>query len=152
MRYTDIDNHQFIRKGDFFMFNLYPMLLEGSTTTTGNTSPTGGNWLSLLIFPLLLVIMYFFMIRPQRKQEKEATAMRNSLAVGDEVTTIGGIIGRVINVKDDTFVLETTRDRTRIRFERSAVKRIDRKYDAPVAVEAAETTEAAEATEATETK
>ena len=102
MRYTDIDNHQFIRKGDFFMFNLYPMLLEGSTTTTGNTSPTGGNWLSLLIFPLLLVIMYFFMIRPQRKQEKEATAMRNSLAVGDEVTTIGGIIGRVVNVKEET--------------------------------------------------
>ena len=115
------------------MFNLYPMLLEGSTTTTGNS---GGNLLSLLIFPVLLVIMYFFMIRPQRKQEKEATAMRNSLAVGDEVTTIGGIIGRVINVKDDTFVLETTRDRTRIRFERSAVKRIDRKYDAPVVTEA----------------
>ena len=131
------------------MFNLYPMLLEGSTTTTGNS---GGNLLSLLIFPVLLVIMYFFMIRPQRKQEKEATAMRNSLAVGDEVTTIGGIIGRVINVKDDTFVLETTRDRTRIRFERSAVKRIDRKYDAPVAVEATEPAEAAETTEATETK
>ena len=134
------------------MFNLYPMLLEGSTTTTGNS---GGNLLSLLIFPVLLVVMYFFMIRPQRKQEKEATAMRNSLAVGDEVTTIGGIIGRVINVKDDTFVLETTRDRTRIRFERSAVKRIDRKYDAPVAVEtteATEATEAAETTEATESK
>ena len=124
------------------MFNMYPMLLEGSTTTTGNT----GSLLSLLIFPLLLVIMYFFMIRPQRKQEKEAAAMRNSLSVGDEVTTIGGIIGRVINVKDDTFVLETTRDRTRIRFERSAVKRIDRKYDAPVEV-VAEATEEAETAE-----
>ena len=129
----------YIQKGDFFMFTMYPMLLEA----TGNN---GGNDLSgifsLLLFPLLLVIMYFFMIRPQRKQEKEAAAMRNSLSVGDEVTTIGGIIGRVINVKDDTFVLETTRDRTRIRFERSAVKRIDRKYDAPVeSVETAETTE-----------
>ena len=120
------------------MFNFSPMLLEGSTTTTG----AAGSWLSLLIFPLLLVIMYFFMIRPQRKQEKEAAAMRNSLAVGDEVTTIGGIIGRVINVKDDTFVLETTRDRTRIRFERSAIKRIDRKYDAPVEEESAEETSA----------
>ena len=128
------------------MFNIYPMLLEGSTTTTGTNN--GGNLLSLLIFPLLLVIMYFFMIRPQRKQEKEAAAMRNSLAVGDEVTTIGGIIGRVINVKDDTFVLETTRDRTRIRFERSAVKRIDRKYDAP----AADEPEATETEETTETK
>ena len=131
------------------MFNISPMLLEA---TTGAGNGGSGSLLSLLIFPLLLVIMYFFMIRPQRKQEKEATAMRNSLAVGDEVTTIGGIIGRVINVKDDTFVLETTRDRTRIRFERSAVKRIDRKYDAPVTVEATETTETAETTEATETK
>ena len=121
------------------MFNMYPMLLEAGASGNGGN---GGSLLSLLIFPLLLVIMYFFMIRPQRKQEKEATAMRNSLSVGDEVTTIGGIIGRVINVKDDTFVLETTRDRTRIRFERSAVKRIDRKYDAPVeSVETAETTE-----------
>ena len=125
------------------MFTLYPMLLEGSSNTSG------GNLLSLLIFPILLVVMYFFMIRPQRKQEKEATAMRNSLSVGDEVTTIGGIIGRVINVKDDTFVLETTRDRTRIRFERSAVKRIDRKYDAPVA-EAEVTAEAEATTETTE--
>ena len=113
------------------MFQIYPMLLDAGTTTTGGDGLSG--MLSLLIFPLLLVIMYFFMIRPQRKQEKEAAAMRDSLSIGDEITTIGGIIGRVINVKDDTFVLETTRDRTRIRFERSAVKRIDRKYDAPEA-------------------
>ena len=100
-------------------------------------------WLSIAIFPILLIVMYFFMIRPQRKQEKEAAAMRDSLSIGDEVTTIGGIIGRVINVKDDTFVLETTRDRTRIRFERTAVKRIDRKFDAPeeVPAEPAENTE-----------
>ena len=111
------------------------MFLDATTTSTGDDL---SGILSLLIFPVLLVIMYFFMIRPQRKQEKEATAMRNSLSVGDEVTTIGGIIGRVINVKDDTFVLETTRDRTRIRFERSAIKRIDRKYDAPVEEAAAE--------------
>ena len=58
--------------------------------------------------------------------------MRNSLSVGDEITTIGGIIGRVVNVKEDTFVLETTKERTRIRFERTAIKRIDRKFDAPV--------------------
>ena len=122
-------------KGELSMF------LDSAQQAAGGGA---GSLLSLLIFPLLLVIMYFFMIRPQRKQEKEAEAMRNSLSVGDEVTTIGGIIGRVINVKDDTFVLETTRDRTKIRFERSAVKRIDRKYDAPeetVAEEPAENKE-----------
>ncbi|MBR7161670.1 MAG: preprotein translocase subunit YajC [Clostridia bacterium] len=119
------------------------MFLDSTQQAAGGA----GNWLSLLIFPLLLVIMYFFMIRPQRKQEKEAAAMRDSLSVGDEITTIGGIIGRVINVKDDTFVLETTRDRTRIRFERSAIKRIDRKYDAPE-VPAEEAAEAKEETAA----
>lgn len=103
------------------------MFLDAATST-GGTTP--GSWLSLLMFPLLLVLLYFVMIRPQRKQEKEATAMRNSLSVGDEVTTIGGIIGRVVNVKEDTFVLETTKERTKIRFKRSAVASIDRKYDA----------------------
>lgn len=112
------------------------MFLEATTTATTN----GGSWLSLLIFPLLLVVMYFFMIRPQKKQEKEAQAMRNSLSIGDEVTTIGGIIGRVVNVKEETFVLETTKERTRIRFERSAIKRIDRKFDAPEADSPAEET------------
>ena len=55
----------------------------------------------------------------------EANNMRNSLSVGDEVTTIGGIIGRVVSIKDETFVLETTKERTKIRFLRSALKSID---------------------------
>lgn len=107
------------------------MFLDAAASTTSSGSSLG-NILTLLMIPLLLVIMYFVMIRPQRKQEKEAANMRNSLSVGDEITTIGGIIGRVVNVKEDTFVLETTKERTRIRFERTAIKRIDRKFDAPV--------------------
>ena len=107
------------------------MFLDAAASTT-NTGSSLGNILTLLMIPLLLVIMYFVMIRPQRKQEKEAANMRNSLSVGDEITTIGGIIGRVVNVKEDTFVLETTKERTRMRFERTAIKRIDRKFDAPV--------------------
>ena len=107
------------------------MFLDAAASTT-ETGSSLGNIMTLLMIPLLLVIMYFVMIRPQRKQEKEAANMRNSLSVGDEITTIGGIIGRVVNVKEDTFVLETTKERTRIRFERTAIKRIDRKFDAPV--------------------
>ncbi len=86
---------------------------------------------TLIMFGIIAVVFYFFIIRPQKKQEKEANDLRKGLSVGDEVTTIGGIIGRVVNVKDDTFVLETTRERTKIRFELSALKRIDRKFDAP---------------------
>ena len=107
------------------------MFLDAAASTT-ETGSSLGNIMTLLMIPLLLVIMYFVMIRPQRKQEKEAANMRNSLSVGDEITTICGIIGRVVNVKEDTFVLETTKERTRIRFERTAIKRIDRKFDAPV--------------------
>ena len=107
------------------------MFLDAAASTT-ETGSSLGNIMTLLMIPLLLVIMYFVMIRPQRKQEKEAANMRNSLSVGDEITTIGGIIGRVVNVKEDTFVLETTKERTRISFERTAIKRIDRKFDAPV--------------------
>lgn len=115
-----------------------PMFLDATAETVAPNA--GGNILSLLMIPLLLIIMYFLMIRPQRKQEKEAANMRNSLAIGDEVTTIGGIIGRIVNIKEDTFVLETTKERTRIRFERSAVKRIDRKFDLPAEKETSEIT------------
>ena len=95
----------------------------------------------------LFVIMYFFMIRPQKKQEQEAAAMRNALAVGDEVTTIGGIIGKVISIKEETFVLETTKDRTKIRFLKGAIRSVDVKIADVVAAQVAEKaeTETAEA-------
>lgn len=107
------------------MFNFW-FLDEAASTT----APAGGNWLGLIIsFGLIAVVFYFFMYRPQKKQDKQNNQMRSSLAVGDEVTTIGGIVGRVVSVKEDTFVLETTKDRTKIRFLRSALRSIDVKAD-----------------------
>ena len=73
----------------------------------------------------LFVIMYFMMIRPQKKQERKDAEMRIALAVGDEVTTIGGIIGKVVSIKGETFVLETTKDKTKIRFLRGAIRSVD---------------------------
>ena len=98
------------------------------------------------MFPLLgivflFVAMYFFMIRPQKKQEREDAEMRNALAVGDEVTTIGGIIGKVISIKEETFVLETTKDRTKIRFLRGAIRSVDVKMADIAAAQAAEKAE-----------
>lgn len=84
-----------------------------------------GNWLSLIPLVLIFVVMYFFMIRPQKKQEKETNAMRNNLQVGDEITTIGGIIGKIISIKEETCVIETGRDRTTMRILKSAVARVD---------------------------
>lgn len=71
---------------------------------------------------LIFVVMYFFMIRPQKKREKEAAAMRNAMEIGDEVITIGGIVGTVVSLKDDTIVIETGSDRSKIRILRSAVQ------------------------------
>ena len=91
----------------------------------------------------LFVIMYFFMIRPQKRQQQQDALMRESLAVGDEVTTIGGIIGKVISIKEETFVLETTKDRTKIRFLKGAIRTVDVKA-ADIAAQVMEAKSAAE--------
>jgi len=78
-----------------------------------------------VIIIVMFVALYFFMIRPQKKQEKQIKDMRDSLQVGDEITTIGGIIGKIVSIKDETLVLETSRDGTKIRILRSAVRCVD---------------------------
>ena len=83
----------------------------------------------LIMLGGLFVAMYFFMIRPQKKQEKEQNAMRNNLSVGDEITTIGGIIGKIVSIKEETCVIETTHDRTKIRILKTAVSRVDVKAE-----------------------
>ena len=80
---------------------------------------------SILILVVMFVALYFFMIRPQKKQEREINNMRNNLQVGDEITTIGGIIGKIISIKEETVMIETGHDRTKIRILKSAVKNVD---------------------------
>ena len=84
---------------------------------------------SIVIIIVMFVALYFFMIRPQKKQEKEQNEMRNTLTVGDEITTIGGIIGKIVSIKEETLVLETSHDRTRIRILKTAVSRVDVKAE-----------------------
>lgn len=119
------------------------MLLD-TTTAAGGAGNSLGSMLTMFL-PLILVfvIMYFFMIRPQKKQERQEAQMRDNLQVGDEVTTIGGIIGRVVSIKDETFTLETSRDRTKMRFLRTAIKSVDVKIaDRYAEAEAAKAEEA----------
>ena len=101
------------------MFNFFTEL--ESTTTS---DPLSGI-ISFAMIALMFGALYFFMIRPQKKQEKETNAMRNNLQVGDEITTIGGIIGKIISIKEETCVIETGRDRTTMRILKSAVARVD---------------------------
>lgn len=88
-----------------------------------------GSWSTIIMLVVLLAVFYFLIIRPQKKQEKETQNMRNSLQVGDEITTIGGIIGKIISIKDETLMLETGKDKTRIRILKSAVRNVDVKAE-----------------------
>lgn len=76
---------------------------------------------SIILLVLMFGLLYFFMIRPENKRKKEAENLRNSLAVGDEITSIGGITGTVCAVKDSTIVIETGADRVRIELTKWAV-------------------------------
>ena len=94
----------------------------------------GGEGAGQIIMTIVMVVgigvfFYFFMIRPQKKQEKEINEMRNSLSVGDEITTIGGIIGKVISIREETVVIETSHDRTKIRLLKSAISKVDVKAE-----------------------
>ncbi len=83
---------------------------------------TGGMMSSLIIMVLLFAVMYFILIRPQKKKEKEQKAMQNDLRIGDEVVTIGGIVGLVVKTTEDTVVIECGGDRSRIRIKKWAIQ------------------------------
>ena len=92
-----------------------------------NFLTTTESYISLFFtLALMLVLLYFMIYRPHKKQEKKDAAMRSSLEIGDQVTTIGGVIGRVVAIKDDTFVLETGADRVKIRFTKNAISSVEK--------------------------
>ena len=96
------------------------------------TEAAGGGMGSFVTMGLLLVVMvamFFFTSRSNKKQEKEAKNMRDTLQVGDEITTIGGLIGKIVSITEETLVLETSHDRTRIRILKTAVSRVDVKAE-----------------------
>ena len=86
------------------------------------TSLTGaGNGGTIIMLVAMIAVFYFLLIRPENKRKKEAEQMRSAVKSGDQVTTIGGIVGTVVNVKDDKFVLETGADQVRIEFAKWAL-------------------------------
>ena len=111
------------------MFNL---LLQAGETPSASPIP-------MILMLVLIVGMFWFMSRSNKKKEREAANMRDNLQVGDEVTTIGGIIGKVVSIKEETFVLETTKEKTHIRFLKGAIRSVDVKVadlNAPAPAEA----------------
>ena len=89
----------------------------------------GGMLMTVGMIVVMIGAFYFFGIRPQKKQEKEANEMRNSLEIGDEIVTIGGIIGKVVKVKDDYVVIETGADKARLKMRKTAIASVEKKAD-----------------------
>lgn len=112
-------------------------ILAASTaaTTAGSGKSTSGGLLYTLIqlspFLIVIVLMYFLMIRPQKKKQQAEQKMRSNVRVGDEITTIGGICGRVLNIKEDTMVIETGADRSKMTIKKWALQSVDTVHDTP---------------------
>lgn len=92
------------------------MFLAASTGAGGSGSSS-----MIIILLLFFVLMWFFMIRPEKKKQKKIEAMRSALSVGDEIVTIGGIMGTIVHVTEDDITIETGEDKVRVQFKKWAV-------------------------------
>lgn len=104
------------------------LLDQASTAATADTGNQIWQTVGMLaVYAVIIVAFYFFFIRPNKKKQKQEEELKKNIQVGQEVTTIGGIMGRVISVRDDdeSFVLETSSDRTRMRFKKWAISSIE---------------------------
>ena len=99
-----------------------PIYLLDAPATTNNTM---SSYLPLGMIAVFVVLFWLLIMRPQKKQEKEAAQMRDSIKAGDEVITIGGIIGRVVIVRDDKIMIETGNDKTKLTILKSSVKSVE---------------------------
>ncbi len=98
-------------------------------------NPLGGNQflLMILIYGAIFVALYFFLIRPNSKKKKEEAEIRNNLEIGDEITTIGGIMGRVVAIKEDedSIIIETGSDRNKMKMKRWCISSVDTQKEKP---------------------
>ena len=99
-------------------------MIQIAYASANGAATTGGMGSTVLMIVLMIAIFYFLMIRPENKRKKQAEEMRNSLKKGDWLTTIGGVYGRVVAITDRTVVIETSEDRVRVEFLKSAIGQV----------------------------
>jgi len=104
-------------------------LLSYFLDEAASTPAAASGWTTIIMLVAVIAVFYFMVMRPQKKQDREIQQMRDGLQVGDEITTIGGIIGKIISIKEETVMIETGKDRTRIRILKSAVRNVDVKAE-----------------------
>ena len=97
------------------------MLTQVAGAMLTQSGAAGGGVSMIIMVVAMLAIFYFLLIRPENKKKKAAAQMRSELAVGDQITTIGGVVGTICAVKEDTIVIETSADRVRMEFTKGAV-------------------------------
>jgi len=102
-------------------------LLEASSSSAESTNSVWSIVVTIAPFALLILVFWFFMLRPQKKQQKEADAMRNNVGRGDVIVTVGGIVGIVLVVKDEDVLLETSSDKSRVQIKKWAIKSVEKK-------------------------
>ena len=90
-------------------------------------SQTNTSLYQLGIIVIFAIAMYFILIKPQRKRDKETEEMRQGVQVGDEIVTIGGICGKVVKTKDESIVIQVGADKTKLEFKRWAISAVDKK-------------------------
>lgn len=113
-----------------FTNSLIAFATETAATTAAGMDTKASTISMLFSFGLLIIVFYFFIIRPQKKKEKEAKQLRDNLQIGDEVTTIGGIVGIIVRKTEDTCVIETGGDRSKIRVKLWAISENNTVHDA----------------------
>ena len=101
------------------IYNTLNMALD---TAASNDGGSANRFIPLLLIVGMFVITYFISIRPQKKRQKEEQQLRENLQIGDEITTIGGIMGRIVTIKEDSIIIETGADRVKMRVMRWAVQ------------------------------
>lgn len=104
------------------MTDFLTFAMMGATDASAQQGGLKDTMPMLIMMAVLFGAMYFFTIRPQKKQQKMEQEIRENTQIGDEITTIGGICGKVVSVKDDTIVIETGSDRVKIKFKKYAIQ------------------------------
>ena len=99
------------------------VLFSGCATAGTGTDAAGGagSYSGIIVLVVMLVVFYFFLIRPENKRKKKAEEMRNNLSVGDKITTIGGMVGKIVDISGDLITFETGEDRVRIQITKWAI-------------------------------
>lgn len=94
---------------------------SGAAASSGAAAGGASSYSGLILLVVMLVVFYFVLIRPENKKKKKAEEMRNNLSVGDKITTIGGMVGKIVDIKGDLITFETGEDRVRIQVNKWAI-------------------------------